>query len=167
MELTRLFSLSSLTVMPFWALMILLPRWRVTQRIMQSPLVAILPAVLYAALVLPNLGAIYATVSSPTLMNIAALLGSPQGAIIGWAHFLAFDLLIGRWAYLDSRARKINGLLMAPILYLTLMLGPIGFLLYLGVRAIAILRQGAMADPTVAVPAPATRVATTHEGRAA
>ena len=53
MELDRLFALSNLTVMPFW-LLIVLPRWRWTERIMRSPLVALLPALLYAALVLPR-----------------------------------------------------------------------------------------------------------------
>lgn len=127
MDFTRLFSLSSLTVMPFWLLMIVLPHWRVTKRIIQSPLIAVLPALVYAALVLPDLRAVFAIVSSPTLPSIAALLGSPQGATIGWVHFLAFDLFVGRWSYLDSRARNVSALLMAPILFLTLMLGPIGF----------------------------------------
>jgi hypothetical protein len=43
-----LFNLSSLIVLPFWALMIFLPRWRVTRRLMSSPPVSAAPAVLYA-----------------------------------------------------------------------------------------------------------------------
>ncbi len=72
---------------------------------------------------------------NPTLDTVATLLGSEAGATIGWVHFLAFDLFVGRWAYLDSQKRSISAWLMAPILYFTLMLGPIGFLLYLLVRA--------------------------------
>lgn len=152
MELSQLFSQSNLTVMPFWALMIFLPRWRWTRRIMQSPLVALLPALLYAALVLPRFGAIFAVVSSPTLQAVAALLGTPEGAIIAWAHFLAFDLLAARWAYLDSQERGISSLLMAPVLFMILMLGPIGFLLYLAVRGVYRLRaQHAVPAPTSAV----------------
>lgn len=135
MDYAQLFSLINLTVMHFWALMILLPRWRVTRRIMESPLVAALPALIYAALVLPRAGPIFAAVSNPDLAGIAALLGTPEGATIAWAHFLAFDLLAGRWAYLDSRERGVSALLMAPVQFLILMLGPLGFLLYLGVRA--------------------------------
>jgi hypothetical protein len=149
MELDRLFSLSNLTVMPFWLLMIVLPRWRWTERIMRSPLVALLPALLYAALVLPRFGAIFAAVSNPSLAGIVILLGTPEGAIIAWAHFLAFDLLAGRWAYLDSRERGISGLLMAPVLFFILMLGPIGFLLYLAVRGIYSLRAGRTASVPV------------------
>ena len=142
MELDGLFSLSNLTVMPFWLLMIVLPRWRWTERIMRSPLVALLPALIYAALVLPRFGVIFAAVRNPALSGIVSLLGTPEGATIAWAHFLAFDLLAGRWAYLDSRERGISGLLMAPILFFVLMLGPIGFLLYVIVRGIYSLRAG-------------------------
>jgi apolipoprotein N-acyltransferase len=129
-----LFNLSSLIVLPFWALMIFLPRWRVTERLMSSPLVSAAPAVLYAALVLPRLAEVWQTVSSPELSGLAALLGSPVGATIGWLHFLAFDLFVGRWIYLDSRERGITAWVTAPVLFLTLMLGPCGFLLYLMVR---------------------------------
>lgn len=63
------------------------------------------------------------------------LLGSSTGATIAWIHFLAFDLLVGRWIYLDAEERQISTWLMLPALFLTLMLGPTGFLLYLAVRS--------------------------------
>jgi len=129
-----LFKLSSLAVLPFWALMIFLPRWRVTKRLISSPLVCALPAALYVALVIPRLAEVWQAVSRPELSGIAALLGSPVGATIAWLHFLAFDLFVGRWIYLDSRERGITAWVMAPVLLLTLMLGPCGFLLYLIAR---------------------------------
>jgi hypothetical protein len=132
-----LFSLTNLLVLPFWLLMIVLPHWRWTRRVMQLPLVVVAPAVIYAILVLPRLGVLLPALGSPTLTGVAALLGSPAGATLGWAHFLAFDLFVGRWAYLDSRERGISAWLMAPVLLLTLMVGPIGLLSYLGLRAIA------------------------------
>lgn len=110
---------------------------------MASPWVSAAPAALYAALVLPQLGAILPVVSGGSLTNVAALLGTEFGATVAWAHFLAFDLFVGRWAYLDSRERGINPFLMAPVLLFTFMLGPVGFLVYLGVRAVAGLRPAA------------------------
>ncbi len=130
-----LFRASNLLVLPIWALMILLPRWRWTARIIRSPLVSAAPAILYAALVLPQLGAIWPAISRPTLPSVEALLGSPAGATIAWAHFLAFDVFVGRWIYLDSEERRIRSWLVAPVLFLTLMLGPTGFLFYLVVRS--------------------------------
>jgi hypothetical protein len=130
----KLFTISSYLILPFWALMIFLPGWSVTRRIMKTSLSAALPAALYAVLVIPRLLEVWPQVSQPGLAGIAGLLGSPAGATIAWLHFLAFDLFVGRWIYLDSRERGISAWLMAPVLYLTLMLGPCGFLLYLLVR---------------------------------
>src|SRR5882762_6162065 len=139
--MTLLFRVSNLLVLPFWALIILLPRWRWTARIMRSPFVSAAPALLYAALVLPRLSTIWPAISRPTLTGIAALLGSPEGATIAWIHFLAFDLFIGRWIFLDSQERRLSALLTAPVLFLTLMLGPLGFLIYLVLRAVARSRE--------------------------
>lgn len=140
-----IFSLSNLLVLPFWLLMIALPHWRVTQQVMGSPLVSAAPALLYLALVLPRLGQLLPALASPTPAGVAALLGTPAGATLAWAHFLAFDLFVGRWAYLDSRERGVSAWLMAPVLLVVLMLGPVGFLLYLAARALA----GRRATPVV------------------
>ena len=64
------------------------------------------------------------------------LLGTPAGAAAAWAHFIAFDLFVGRWMYRDSRARGINGWLMGPVLLFTILLAPLGLLGYFGLRAI-------------------------------
>ncbi|MBO0722817.1 MAG: DUF4281 domain-containing protein [Blastocatellia bacterium] len=141
------FATSSYLVLPFWALLIFLPGWRVTKRIMSTPLSVALPAACYAALALPRLLEIWPVVSRPGLAGIAGLLGSPAGATIAWFHFLAFDLFVGRWIYLDSRERGISAWLMAPVLYLTLMLGPCGFLLYLLIRSLKGYLAGAKALP--------------------
>lgn len=136
-----IFSLSSLLVMPFWLLMIVLPHWRWISRLLRSPLVCAAPALLYLALALPGIGELLAAVAQPTLPGIAAVLGTSAGATLAWAHFLAFDLFVGRWIYLDSRERGISAWIMAPLLFFTLMLGPIGFLSYLAVRAVANVRR--------------------------
>lgn len=129
-----LFTLSNVVIMPFWALMILLPHWSVTRRIIGSPLIVIPTALMYVALVLPHAGTLLASLANPSLSDIAALLSTPAGALIAWAHFVTFDLLTGRWAYLESRERNYSALVMAPVLFFILMLGPVGFTLYLIVR---------------------------------
>ncbi len=84
------FSLSALLVVPFWLAMIVAPRWGVTRRVIGSPLVVLAPALLYGVLVLPRVGELLPTLSSPTLVGVAELLGTPAGATIAWVHFLAF-----------------------------------------------------------------------------
>jgi hypothetical protein len=129
-----LFSLSSSLVLPFWLAMLLAPTWRWTERVMRSMLPVAVLAAIYSALIIPRLPDILPGLMQPRLHSIAALLGTPEGATIGWVHFLAFDLFVGRWAYLDSRERGISGWLMAPVLALTLLMGPLGWLSYLGLR---------------------------------
>jgi hypothetical protein len=134
MPLNTLFSLSNLLVLPFWFVMIFLPRWNWARKLIGSPLIAVPPALLYAGLILPSVGEVFGGLMNPTLTGVAALLGTPFGATVGWAHFLAFDLFVGRWAYLDAHERGLHPLLMVPILFMVLMLGPVGLLLYLIAR---------------------------------
>lgn len=140
------FQASNLLVMPFWLLMILAPRWVWIRRIIGSPLVILPTALLYAVLVLPNVLSLLPALANPRLTNIAGLLGTPQGATIAWVHFLAFDLFVGRWAYLDSLERGIHPVPMGLVLFLILMFGPLGFAVYLGVRALA----GSRSNPSEA-----------------
>ena len=121
--------------MPFWVLMIFLPHWQWTKRIAGSPWIAAPAALLYAVLVLPNALSLLPVLMNPSLAGITALLSTPEAATIAWVHFLAFDLFVGRWVYLDSRDRTITAWVVSPVLLVVLMLGPLGFLLYLIVQA--------------------------------
>ncbi|HEX2033331.1 MAG TPA: ABA4-like family protein [Chloroflexota bacterium] len=131
-----LFSLSNVLIMPFWLLMIFASNWRWTRRIVASPLIAVPPAVIYAVVIVPQLAAVFPALMRPQLATIAAVLGTPWGATAAWAHLVAFDLFVGRWIYLDSRSRDASPWTVGPILFLTLMVGPLGLLLYLLVRPV-------------------------------
>lgn len=131
-----IFSLGGLVVAPSWLLMILAPSWSWTTRIVRSPLIVVLPALAYAAIALPDIATLLPTVARPELPAIATLLGSERGTTLAWMHFLAFDLFVGRWVYLDARERRIPALVSSPILVFVLLLGPVGYLAYLVARAI-------------------------------
>ncbi|WP_117213244.1 ABA4-like family protein [Allorhizocola rhizosphaerae] len=118
---------------PFWALMIFLPGWSWTRRIIGSPLMILPSLAVYFVTVAPILPEFAAEMLSPDLAGVLALLSTPAGTSLVWAHLLAFDLFIGRWMYLDSRERAIHPLA-APILVLTILLSPFGLLAYLIVR---------------------------------
>lgn len=137
MNTERLFGLTGMLVMPFWLLMIFAPRTRVTSWATRFPVGPVLPALLYLALVAPRIATLLPALMQPKLGEISALLGSPEGATIGWLHFLALDLFVGRWIYLDGKERGLSSWLISPLLFLTLMFGPIGMLAYLGIRSAA------------------------------
>ena len=126
--------------MPFWLLMMFVPYWQVTKRIMSSMWPVMLIALIYIGLLLSQIGAMTGSLANPTLAVIAEALGQPTGATIAWAHFLTFDLFVGRWAYLDSREKEITAWIASPLLFFILMAGPLGFLLYLLGR-MAVLRR--------------------------
>src|SRR5438046_2794648 len=137
MKMDSLFGLTGLLVMPFWLLMMLAPRARVTAWAMRAPVGPALPALVYLAMVAPKVAVLLPALMQPKLAEISALLGTPEGATIGWLHFLALDLFVGRWIYLDSRKRGLSAWLISPLLFLTLMFGPIGLLAYLAIQAVA------------------------------
>ncbi|MEH1058547.1 ABA4-like family protein [Micromonospora sp. CPCC 206171] len=130
-----LFTLTFALAAPFWALMLLLPRWSGTARIISSPLIVLPVLVSYALLVLPALADVLPAVTAPTLPGVRGLLGSADGAAAAWAHMVGFDLFVGRWAWLDARERGVPALVMAPVLVLTILLGPLGLAAHLAVRA--------------------------------
>ncbi len=129
------FELSNLVVLPFWALMILAPGWGVTRRVISSPWIAAPPAVIYLVVLVPVATMVLPEVANPVQARIASLLGTPTGTTLAWAHFVAFDLFVGRWVYLDARSRGYSPWWVSPLLVVVLLLGPVGLLVYLAARA--------------------------------
>lgn len=125
-ETPVIFEAANLLIMPAWLAMLLAPRHRFTPRLALYTPVAL--ALTYAALVAPQMKQLLPLLAKPTLGEIAALLGTPAGATIAWLHFLAFDLLIGRWILLQSQ--DLPRWRTAPILVLTLLFGPLGWALH-------------------------------------
>ncbi len=141
MDPQTLFSLAFPLAVPFWALMILAPGWSVTHRITSSPLIAVPVLLVYVVALVPQLGAYWAQLTGPELPLLAALLGTPAGTTLIWAHLIGYDLLVGRWMYLDARERGVHPLIMAPVLVLTILLSPLGLLGYLVLRSAPLVRR--------------------------
>lgn len=133
---TTLFDITFWFAAPFWALMVFAPGWSWTRRIASSPWIIAPPLVVYAILTVPQLDVLMPVVTRPTLEGLRDALAVPEVTAAAWAHFIAFDLFVGRWMYLDSRERRISPLVMAPLLVATILLGPLGAFGYLLVRAV-------------------------------
>ena len=71
-----------------------------------------------------------------SLNGVMDLFTNKTAVTAGWVHYLAFDLLTGIWIKKNALKYNIHHLILIPCLLLTFMLGPIGLLLYLLVRAI-------------------------------
>ncbi len=129
------FRLANFAVLPFWAAMILAPRWSGTQWLVAQWWMIVVLCVYYMiSVVVATLAAgelVVAALSNPTLGSVGALLERPEVTAAAWSHYLAFDLFVGRWMFLREPRR---GYWLSPILLATLMLGPSGLFFYLLLR---------------------------------
>lgn len=69
-----------------------------------------------------------------SIEGIGSLFRSDAGIVVGWTHYLAFDLFVGQWIARDADIKKISRLVQLPILFLTLMAGPLGLFVWMIVR---------------------------------
>ena len=133
MPLETLFKAANYSVVPFWLLLVLAPRWRWTHRLVHGPVVLLLLTPIYAYM-------LFGYGTNPEEMNFRTLYGLmvgfsvPHLVMAGWIHYLVFDLFVGAWEVRDAVRRDVPHWLVVPCLMLTLMLGPIGLLLYIIVR---------------------------------
>ena len=127
-----IFSIANSVSVLCWILLALFPRQR---RVTDAVAGAALPALFAAAYVAIVVAAFPgATGSFSTLAGVAQLFANPWLLLAGWLHYLAFDLLIGAWEARDSVERGVPRWVLVPCLFLTLMFGPAGWLLYRIVR---------------------------------
>ncbi|MFH8633008.1 ABA4-like family protein [Streptomyces lydicus] len=146
---STLFDLAFLLAAPFWALMILAPGWRFTDRIAASPLPMVPVLAVYLVLAAGVFPQLWAAVSHPDLAGFQELLRLGGGAGAIWAQVIAWDLFLGQWMYREARALRIHPLVMGPLLVLTVLLSPFGVLLFLALRAV-VRRRTRRAAPNVA-----------------
>jgi hypothetical protein len=128
-----LFSIVNLSVLPGWLLLVFAPRWRYSAPLMCATLIPGLLAVVYLVLIGVSWGGAEGGFSS--LAEVQQLFGYPYLLVVGWIHYLAFDLFIGAWEVRDSRRLGIPHPLVVPCLLLTFLFGPMGLLVYLIIRA--------------------------------
>ena len=69
-----------------------------------------------------------------SIAGVRALFASDGGVVIGWTHYLAFDLFTGLWIARDADHKQFGRLVQLPFLFATFMAGPVGLLAWLIVR---------------------------------
>ena len=126
MTIELIFNSANIFVLPFWALIIFLPNWKVTHKVMESFIPFVLLAVLYLYLLISSITPeSAAALSNPTLSDIAKFFGEEQAAATGWIHFLVMDLFVGRWIYWEGQR---TGIWTVHSIILCLFAGPFGLL---------------------------------------
>lgn len=129
-----------------WLLLIFLPKWRVTRLLARAEVFPVFLSILYVVGV--------ASVLSGSGLGMVRDFGSAEGvtrllarqdvALVAWLHILAFDQLVALYIYRDNMEHRYVPLVVqSVILFLTLMFGPAGFLLYYLLRLARRGRAGA------------------------
>lgn len=133
MTAAGVFSVVNVLPLPIWAIWMIAPRSSLARALAKS----LWPWVVLAAIY--SLGVLYAFASGAfaagsfgSLEGVMRLFDSPVATLVGWVHYLCFDLFVGRWIMNDAPE---GGYRLLPVLFLTLMFGPMGLLLYIAGRA--------------------------------
>ena len=140
------FSVASALVVPGWLLLVLVPGWQKVPLLIAGVVLPALLSLLYLYLMVTNVWGTSGSFSS--LAGVRSFFENPYLLLAGWVHYLAFDLFIGAWEVRDARRLAISHLAVIPCLLLTFLAGPIGLLLYLGLRVS--LRSATLGNPAPA-----------------
>lgn len=137
MNYAILFKIANLSVLPGWFLLMILPKHRITQLVVQSYFYPVLLGLVYLTLIVSSWGG---DGGMDTLANLKISFSRDEVLVLGWVHYLVFDLFIGAWIVRDSAANQIVHWSTIPSLILTLLAGPIGLLSYFIIRGIKLKR---------------------------
>ncbi len=130
------FTVINLAAVPAWLMLLLAPRWQVTRTLVHGGIYPTIYCAIYAVFLFNHLflGAASADASFTSLNGVMGLFDHPNGILLGWSHYLAFDLFVGAWIGRDALRRGISHWLAAPAMLLTFLLGPFGLLVYIAIR---------------------------------
>ena len=132
----NLFQLASLAILG-WIPLILAPTWSGSRRLAASAFFPIYISVLYAfgvGALLMELGPGFIA-DFGSAEGVARLLARREIAWVAWLHILAFDQVIALLIYRENmRRRYVPVPVQSALLFLTLMFGPLGYLVFVAIR---------------------------------
>jgi len=131
----EVFKIVGMLAIPMWVLLIFLPKWKVTRFLIDYKLIPIVLSVIYAIYIAKSL-ITGGMMDFGSLKSVMELFTVEHAVLAGWIHYLAFDLLVGMWIVNQNKALEIHPIIIAPCLLGTFMFGPVGFLIFMIIRAI-------------------------------
>ena len=132
---SEVFSIVGMLALPMWALLIFLPKWNVTRLLIDYKIIPIILSVIYAiyiAIAIIDGG----MMDFGSLKSVMQLFTVENAVLAGWVHYLAFDLLVGMWIVNQNKTLNIHPIIIAPCLLGTFLFGPVGFLVFISIRAV-------------------------------
>lgn len=134
MRLDTLFLAANAVALVGWIALVAAP-WRRAAMIVVARIAATALAVGYVAIFLTTRRSAPDLTLDYSLPGIAAFFDVPGYLLVGWVHYLAFDLWVGSWEAEEAGRSGLPHAVLLPCLFLTFMLGPVGLLAFLVARA--------------------------------
>lgn len=141
MDWDLLFKVTNAAAVAGWLALALLPRG---ERVFGAVLVGVgLLCAIYLAMFVGLLGGLVDPVRDSggappafeyTVDGLKTLFAARGAIVLGWTHYLAFDLFVGVWIARDADQRRVGRLVQLPFLAATFLAGPIGLLAWLVAR---------------------------------
>jgi hypothetical protein len=128
----KVFRLVNLIAILPWLFMMVFPKADITKTIINSNIFPLGLALVYAFYIFTTFGK--SGGNFMTLQGVEKLFSKREVLLAGWVHYLVFDLFVGAWEWRDALQHDISQWILAPCLVLTLMFGPVGYLVYFVIR---------------------------------
>lgn len=137
------FGATNLVALAAWAILLALPRRPFAMACVLYLGIGLLSLVYAVLLVLLVTGAVDPLrdaglpphdLADLSLAGIKSLFRSDGAIVLGWTHYLAFDLFVGLWIARDADAKGFSRLAQAPVLLATFLTGPLGLVIWLAIR---------------------------------
>ena len=130
-----IFSISSKVILLGWIVLFAFPNWAIGDKV-----------ILYGVFVVIAIAYIYyLTIGIKTpvrsehgkpgffaMRNVLALFDNSNLSLASWMHIIAFDLIVGLFIRTQGALLDIEHWKLIPCYFMTLMFGPIGLLLFIG-----------------------------------
>jgi hypothetical protein len=117
-----------------WLALILAGRFRIVSSVLCKYILPVMIAFVYGVLVVTHWKGHQGGFDSVT--SVHKLFDDPWLLTAGWLHYLASDLFVGAWEVRDAQRSGISHWLVVPCLVMTFLFGPIGFLVFLLLKAV-------------------------------
>jgi len=115
-----------------WLLLIILPGWKWTGRIVMGFIIVLLASMYVYTIAITFDPSVMESFSR--LGGVMALFTNETAVLAGWIHYLAFDLMVGMFIVSNAAKNNIKHWITIPALLGSFMFGPAGLLLYLIIR---------------------------------
>jgi hypothetical protein len=126
-----IFKILNASIIPFWILLAFFVHTDLTKKLLFNYSIHLFLSIFYLVFIIlgmvENAGG---EGGMDTMEHLRIGFLNDKVLLAAWAHYLIFDLFVGTWIAKKCLEEGISNWIKIPSLFLTLLFGPIGFLLF-------------------------------------